>query len=610
MAIPYRPLDQSRQEIRLLRQSSSIWSETLEYELIHYPFGQEQPYLALSYVWGQQELQQTISVDEKTVSVSTNLWAALRSLRDASRTTTDKEESSSDRLGSMDYIAKAMQPILRDAPGIWVDALCINQSDLGEKSRQIKLMPQIYKNASIIILWLGEGEESTKLAFDFIWNAPHDHLVELVRDNRNSKEWEALGSFLARPYWSRVWILQEVLLSRERAIVFCGSLSIPWINVALFLTKMHTGLLSVIRDTDGAATNVIWRDSKARSLAVTHLEHWRDYLVLAQSRNCSNARDKVFGVLGVCDGQDIEEFEVDYSKSVKDIFRDTTRYLIQKDRNLDVLSACKHFSNAESIIAFLIQEGCEWIRDGSALGQDKFDQVRAIFARNEETILAVKTQMDPHGYIPSWIPDWSKPVLEHIQLLLKNRDRCHFQASGDTEVRLHAADNKDWLILDGFRMGRVKTIVPWPASSDHMLDQFWQAWNRETEHGNPYGNEEAQKMAYKVTLMSGRGPLSYKDDITPSRPSVDRLLGFRGVDPDTSIDGLPQFNAAHLDNFLGGRFFITGENYMGRGPPAMESGDYICIFFGGKVPYILRQVHTRWFLIGECCKYAVFEMRT
>jgi Heterokaryon incompatibility protein (HET) len=98
MAILYRPLDQDRQEIRLLKQSSSIRSETLEYELIHHTFDQEHPYIALSYAWGQQELRKTIIVDKKTVPVSPNLWAALRSLCDASCAAADEEESSSDRL--------------------------------------------------------------------------------------------------------------------------------------------------------------------------------------------------------------------------------------------------------------------------------------------------------------------------------------------------------------------------------------------------------------------------------------------------------------------------------------------------------------------------------
>jgi len=180
-------------------------------------------------------------------------------------------------------------------------------------------------------------------------------------------------------------------------------------------------------------------------------------------------------------------------------------------------------------------------------------------------------------------------------------------------VGLHPGDNENWLTLDGFTVGRAETIYTWVAGPGYSLGQFWPIWSREAEHGNPYGNEEAQKMAYKITLMSGRGPFGYKDDITSSRTIVESLLGFRDAVLDTSdieqvkarLDGLPQFGQAHIENFLGGRFFITGEKYMGCGVPEMEKGDYICIFFGGKVPYILRKFHTKWFLLGECCEYAV-----
>lgn len=243
MAIPYRPLDRSRQEIRLLTQSSaSIRSGKLEYNLIHYTFDQKHPYFALSYVWGPPDLQETISVDGEAIQVSANLWAALHSICNTSRAAVN-EESSADlwrRVGSMDYIADVVQMMLRDelALEIWVDALCINQLDLGEKSHQIKLMPQIYTNATSVMMWLGEEDGNTELAFDLIRSAPPNHLVELVRDgNENSKQWEALGSLLARPYWSRVWILQEALLSRDFAIMCCGSFRMPWVIVILFLEK-------------------------------------------------------------------------------------------------------------------------------------------------------------------------------------------------------------------------------------------------------------------------------------------------------------------------------------------------------------------------------------
>jgi hypothetical protein len=230
-------------------------------------------------------------------------------------------------------------------------------------------------------------------------------------------------------------------------------------------------------------------------------------------------------MLGVCDEESIK---ADYLKPVKDIFKETARYLIQKDRNLDVLSACKHFNWSE-FLAYQIQKGVEWLKDGSAVGQYLFDGFNASFSRNADEVLAMKGQEIRHGYIPSWAPDWSKPVSENNHLLLRRRERCNFRASGDTKVVLCANDNEDFLILGGFRVGRIETSINWAEVPwNQFWKQFWLVWIREAGHSSPYGDEEAQKMAYKVTLMSGRGPLGDKDDITPSRPSVDAIVGFGG----------------------------------------------------------------------------------
>jgi hypothetical protein len=110
--------------------------------------------------------------------------------------------------------------------------------------------------------------------------------------------------------------------------------------------------------------------------------------VLSQSRKSFDARDKVFAILGVCEKESIK---ADYSKNVRDLFKETARYLIEKDQNLDVLSACKRFNRSE-FVAYQIQKGFEWLKDGSVFGQYQFDQVNASLSRNADEVLAMKTQ--------------------------------------------------------------------------------------------------------------------------------------------------------------------------------------------------------------------------
>jgi hypothetical protein len=52
------------------------------------------------------------------------------------------------------------------------------------------------------------------------------------------------------------------------------------------------------------------------------------------------------------------------------------------------------------------------------------------------------------------------------------------------------------------------------------------------------------------------------------------------------------------------KFFIGERKFMGRGPKPMKKGDLVCIFYGGKVPFILRPWGDQYYLMGECCKFS------
>ena len=90
---------------------------------------------ALSYVWGTQAVTRFVTVCGNTFQVTVNLEVALRRLR------------------------------LTDQPRtLWIDALCINQQDMAERSAQVKMMGAIYSQSSKTLLWLGEEDEETEFA--------------------------------------------------------------------------------------------------------------------------------------------------------------------------------------------------------------------------------------------------------------------------------------------------------------------------------------------------------------------------------------------------------------------------------------------------------------
>jgi hypothetical protein len=49
---------------------------------------------------------------------------------------------------------------------MWVDSICIDQDSLIERNHQVRLMGEIYEKATTVLVWLGEPNEETMIAFD------------------------------------------------------------------------------------------------------------------------------------------------------------------------------------------------------------------------------------------------------------------------------------------------------------------------------------------------------------------------------------------------------------------------------------------------------------
>jgi hypothetical protein len=166
--------------IRLLRllpsekDAQSLQCELFEYRLRNSD-KQSHPYEALSYVWGSEDKPQSIIIDNQSLNVTQNLHTALLHLQDHS-----------------------FSRIL------WIDAVCINQTDSKEKEYQIPLMAEIYAKALRVVVWLGEAENDSDRALE---------TIRLVGENSarlsNAEvefEQQAILKLLQRPWFQRIWV--------------------------------------------------------------------------------------------------------------------------------------------------------------------------------------------------------------------------------------------------------------------------------------------------------------------------------------------------------------------------------------------------------------------
>lgn len=119
---------------------------------------------------------------------------------------------------------------------IWIDQLCVNQSDDTEKAAQVSMMNRVYSQARSVVSWLGESDIQTNKAVTVLNSLrsipqslitrPDFDVAQFVK-NTSNHDWVALGALLSRPYFKRAWIVQEIAMANE-LIVVCGDFAIPW----------------------------------------------------------------------------------------------------------------------------------------------------------------------------------------------------------------------------------------------------------------------------------------------------------------------------------------------------------------------------------------------
>ncbi|KAJ5030042.1 heterokaryon incompatibility protein-domain-containing protein [Bipolaris maydis] len=297
-------------------------------------------FAALSYVWGDQKNKQTIVLNGHEISVTANLEAALRMFQSGCE--------------------------FNDKFKLWVDALCINQDDLEERSAQIKMMRDIYGSAWSVISWLGEESSSSSAAIQLVRDLAEikasgsivEFATQLDTDPSfyGGTHWIGLQDLMDRPYWFRLWIIQEVIVGSAATWIRCGQHTIAWetfcdgisvLQEYLWLVKDRC-LQMAVHDT-GLYTQHIWRTSSLhlvyQDLAVLSKQfaqkgsnfNFERLLDLANSGDCTDKRDKVYALVGLMAPAVATGLNPDYTLPEWKVYREAARAFIRFDDNLDAL---------------------------------------------------------------------------------------------------------------------------------------------------------------------------------------------------------------------------------------------------------------------------------
>jgi hypothetical protein len=299
------------------------------------------PYTAISYAWGTDNLTNDIVVDNKRVSITKSAYAVLAAMRSYSSPKT-----------------------------IWIDAICINQTREVEKKRQIPLMTVIYESSNEVMVWLGPSVNAHLATGSVERLFLNQKLIRLTATKTlteiSSSAAETLRQMLDQPWFSRAWVVQEVVRGQGKVTVRYGNESVAWDKLSWFIQALQRNeeILNMINSkTKGSELNATSLQNVETINRCSHLISKIEPMSLlfyltqmfrAHGRfNAKVSHDRVYALLGLSGSAGAGEFGVDYSKSNRQLCIDVAHHLARNgllENRLDFLMhAGKGFGRSDGL---------------------------------------------------------------------------------------------------------------------------------------------------------------------------------------------------------------------------------------------------------------------
>ncbi|KAF4466089.1 heterokaryon incompatibility [Fusarium albosuccineum] len=512
-------------------------------------------YFALSYVWGDPVRCREIIVNGQRSTITANLEIALRRL-----SSWFQENHFVDEDGTV---------------SMWIDSICINQDDVTEKSSQVSKMGDIFSRATRVIAWLGEASDDSDAAVEclrFLAGLnPATIQLERVENHPGLAAGPALCRWFQRPYFKRIWILQELVLAKRVNLV-CGMASIDGDSATQALEAFEKlqdfdvkRLLSSIYSEPswlfyGELPTAMFR--MRTSFANDKKFHLAQRLVIFRNRGlqASDKRDYIYGYLSI--GPDAEQLDIqpDYSQPWPSVFQDATEKILK--------------------------QGWLEFRGDSSMP-------------NVLSIILASCRTQPHIELPGWVPDWSSTEPVNSQHLVRESCLQLYRAAGiscDSQASSPSETDGKTLRVYGVLHGSIESIGPleeeceerategpwynkWLASAMELAEEVYQGYEDYIE-------------AVARTLVCDTSHTHGTIRVHPDQYSILKDV-FTGImkdpeHPPTHVDW-PSCSSEMIYRSNEARAFNTSSKALGLGPLTIQLGDEVWIIIGVCVPMVLRK---------------------
>lgn len=532
-------------QIRLVDLLSGDGTEPVAVQLLAMPFDENVKFEALSYSVGKPQKTAILSLRHlgrrEQLPVTARLESILRSLRYPDRNRR-----------------------------LWVDAISINQEDLEERAREVRRIGEIFAKAQNVCIWLGSSADDSDLAVDFISEVlDFGAFDRLVRDDSKKRHWLALAKLMAREWFTRRWVVQEMALA-QKATVHCGSRAISWPDMAAAAALFGTHWEEIVRrqppleafmfgdiQTPGAtslvelSTKVLRRDQSRKGLQ--RRLGLEALLATLPMFDVTVPSDAIYSIIDIAhDTYDANPISVDYGLEPTVLFSEVIDFIIKKSGSMDII--CRPWapvcSNLPSYVSTLSEYAFERRQDGQYYRQNA-DSLTGFPGRSFYRAAA------------NTLPQHLMTIASGQRTLeCKGRPLGRVIATGGRSVNGNVP--REWAELAG-----------WIDRSHPVPEIFWRTLVADRGPGGTdppswYGN------ACNYAFARGRRDIDVSELLKISTSSNER-----------------QFLRRVQATVWNRTFFTTRDSedtlYFGLGPSETTSGDLIAIIFGCSVAVVLRK---------------------
>ncbi|KAI0386421.1 HET-domain-containing protein [Hypomontagnella monticulosa] len=514
--------------------------------------GQSQmKYEALSYVWGPKDRPETAIVCSNNIQDRERIIGYLPIRRNLAEAIRHLRHSSDDRI-------------------MWIDAICINQNDVGERDKQVKRMSQIYSLAHRVVAWLGPSSDNSALAISRLTYLGQQ--VESTRDNYTMSspncdqpkwydagcelpygidDWEAISKISSRELFKRLWVVQEIHLGSARAVIQCGNDEIPW---SLFRRAM----ICIDNKFEGTPEDML-----GKMLETMDFCHYIDnetfdaILHRFQGRLCIDDRDRIYGLMSLASSEVTRGITPNYEQSPVEVYKHTFLACTQQAQRLVQLPFCGRHHAPDTLP--------EW---------------------------------------PTWIPNWSQPIQVSVPLY------SGYYASSISASRVRYVDPSQ-LEVTSLCFGTVSRVDEQIAASN--LSAFLKTCQRvefDQSQDSRYHTSKTNQDVWLWTITIGRLRDRFPDltgllTIAELSEAVIKAQSNEAVAESRLSDWFKQ----NVPPWISGSYpFRLRSGHIGviRGMP--QEGDKVFVIPGCAVPMLLRPtLRGEYQVIGDCYVHGIMD---